>query len=176
VRAESDGPGLGARFTVRIPHESERAQVAAESAVVPARPANGDHHLDGMRVMIVDDDPDARAWVRKVLAARGADVTEAGDVAYALEVLERSDPQLLISDLAMPSQDGFDLVRLLRKRGFDEQRLPAMALSAVASPADRARALSAGYQLFLAKPTEPSELIKAANALVRRASGASRAS
>jgi CheY-like chemotaxis protein len=99
--------------------------------------------------------------VRRLLTDLGADVEEAGDVAQALAFLDRKIPDVMISDLAMPRQDGFDLVKLLRKRGVNAAQLPAIALSAFASEVDRATALAAGYQIFVAKPPEPRTVVDA---------------
>jgi CheY-like chemotaxis protein len=117
--------------------------------------------LEGLNVLLVDDDPDARHWVRRVLTDLGADVEEAGDVAQALALLDRSIPDIMISDLAMPRQDGFDLVKLLRGRGIDSTKLPAVALSAFATEVDRANAIGAGYQIFLSKPPDPRAVVEA---------------
>jgi CheY-like chemotaxis protein len=163
VRAESAGPGLGATFTLELPlltagsGRGERAAVetvrtGAETAPLP--------RLDGLRVLVVDDHDDARELVRTVLQQCGADVAAATSADAALETLERLRVDVLISDLAMPGSDGFDLIRRLRARehSVGATLLPAVALTAYAGAVDRARALAAGFQAHASKPIAPDEL------------------
>ena len=158
VRAESDGPGHGAVFTITMPLSAD-----AQAALTPARPhpAFGAADLRGLRVLIVDDDEDGRQWVKRLIAEAGADAFDVSDVADALVAVEEFNPHVLISDLAMPVQDGFDLLGFLRSRGHSPAKLPAIALSAFAGAEHRHRALAASYQAFLAKPPEPRELLSA---------------
>lgn len=166
VSVTSEGEGKGARFSVLIPTtpESEARRLPTlERRVVDRSQLSSDPlpRLDGVNILLVDDDPDARQWVHRLLSDLGADVEEAGDVAQALMLLDRSIPDVMISDLAMPRQDGFDLAKLLRAKGIDSTTLPAIALSAFASEGDRANALRAGYQIFLSKPPEPRAVVEA---------------
>jgi signal transduction histidine kinase len=165
VNATSDGLGKGARFSVTIPTVSEaeaRHLTTMEQRVPEPTPQPTPMpRLEGMTVLLVDDDSDARHWVRRLLTDLGANVEEAGDVAEALMFLDQTIPDVMISDLAMPRQDGFDLVKLLRGRGIDAKTLPAIALSAFASELDRANAIAAGYQIFLSKPPEPRSVVEA---------------
>ncbi len=163
--AESAGVNRGATFIVRMPllagqrqaNDNERA--ARNSA---AR-ANSPPRLDGLRVLVVDDDPDARELVRVILTHGGASVTTAGSVSEAMAVFEGNGgwrPDLLISDIEMPEADGYTLIR--RLRAMEPQRggaIPAIALTAYARIEDRLRALNAGFQLHVAKPVEPEELL-----------------
>ncbi|MFL6256224.1 MAG: PAS domain-containing protein [Pyrinomonadaceae bacterium] len=166
VEASSEGAGRGATFTVRLPLRavSDTGQTpagAAESAriggafdVTAAPPT-----LEGVKVLVVDDEPDARRLLTEVLARRGALVQSASSAVEALEMLQAWRPHVLLSDIGMPEGDGYELIR--RVRELPEElggHTPAVALTAYAGPAHRARALSEGYQLHAAKPVEPAEL------------------
>ena len=158
VAAHSAGVGRGATFTVRLP----RAAVAATQTTVGGAKdaAAAARSLQGLRVLVVDDERDLRELMQKVLGDCGADVRAVGSAAEALASIERSPPELLISDIAMPLMDGYELIR--RVRLLDSQRgraLPAIALTAFASADDRARALGAGFVVHVAKPVEPAQLI-----------------
>ena len=159
VRAESAGLGKGAQFTVTLPLV---ANARASATPIRAHGAYGlSTDLRGLRVLVVDDDEDARRWVKQVLVDAGAETLEVSDVAVALEAVEEFRPHVLVSDLAMPVQDGFDLVGFIRTRGHSPATLPAIALSAFAGPEHKHRALAASYQLFLSKPPEPRDLLTA---------------
>lgn len=115
--------------------------------------------LQGITVLAVDDEPDERGLVKRVLEDFGARVLLADSASATLEILQREKPHILISDIGMPNEDGYSLIRQVRK--LDPQhggRIPAAALSAFARPEDRTRALRAGYQLHLSKPVEPTDL------------------
>jgi CheY-like chemotaxis protein len=155
--AESRGEGLGATFRVRIP------ALAEGGAGLHHTPT--DEHalaaLSGVRVLIVDDDADARQWVRQILVGAQADARAVNGAAQALDEVVRFAPHVIISDLAMPSRDGFDLLLELRSRGFPAATLPAIALSAFSGAADRQKALDTGFQAFLPKPVEPRDILLA---------------
>lgn len=158
VRAESAGVGHGAVFTVTLPLAA--TEVAGTPSPIRPYPAFKDSNdLHGLRLLIVDDDEDGRLWLKRLLSDAGADAVDVGDVGEALTTVESFAPHVLISDLAMPVQDGFDLVGFLRTRGYTPARLPAIALSAFAGAEHRQRALAASYQAFFAKPPDPRELI-----------------
>jgi len=115
--------------------------------------------LDGLRVLLVDDDADTRDAVAAVLAECGAEVM-AFDCAHdALAALRGGAPDVVVSDIAMPGMDGHALMRKIRGLGAQSGNVPAIALTAFASPADRTQALLAGYQVFLPKPFDPTQLI-----------------
>lgn len=114
--------------------------------------------LDGLRVLAVDDDRDTLEVVAELLSLRGAEVVPAASAAEALQALERFDPDVLVSDIGMPERDGYDLIRDIRDLGYGPADLPAVAVTAFASPEDRRRALAAGFQVHLAKPVDPGEL------------------
>ena len=114
--------------------------------------------LDGVRVLVVDDEADARRVLVMVLERVGAIVTTAGSVRAAIEALAQARPDVLVSDLGMPDQDGFDLIRQLRDDGHDARDLPAVALTAFVQKDDAHLALLAGFQVHLPKPVDPHEL------------------
>jgi len=122
--------------------------------------------LDGVRVLVVDDEPDARALMGTVLGQCGADVATVPSAAAALEALRRSRYDVLLSDISMPEEDGYQLMRKVRALN---PGLPAAAVTAFARSEDRDAALAAGFQLYVAKPVEPAALARAVESLVRRA-------
>jgi CheY-like chemotaxis protein len=117
--------------------------------------------LDGLRVLVVDDEPDTLQIMRVVLERSGARVTTADSVKEALEAMENSWPDVLVSDIGMPVEDGYDLIRKVRLIGTERgAHVPAVALTAYTREEDRARSLAEGYEEYLPKPIDPSELIK----------------
>jgi signal transduction histidine kinase/CheY-like chemotaxis protein len=167
VTAASEGPDRGATFTVRIPLAALRtvARVSSGAAIgVDRLPA-----LTGVRVLVVDDDADARDLVRAVLGQSGADVVTASSTLEALDALQRARPHVLVSDLSMPGDDGYALLHRVRALGLDrEGRVPAVALTAFARAEDRARALAAGYAVHVSKPVEPAKLVEVVARLASR--------
>jgi CheY-like chemotaxis protein len=128
-------------------------------------------NLEGITVLVVDDDSDARGVIARILRDGRASVTTAASAAEALEILRETKPALLISDIGMPGEDGYDLIRKVRALPAEScGRVPAVALTAFARSEDRQRALLAGYQLHVAKPVEPSELLTVCASLVGRIS------
>ena len=115
--------------------------------------------LDRVRILIVDDEPDARRVLARVLQKVGAFVTTAAGVSEAMALLPLANPEILLSDLAMPDEDGFDLIRLLRRGGRTMGDLPAIAVTAFADRYTRRDALLAGFQMHVAKPVDPHDLI-----------------
>ena len=175
VEAYSAGQGKGATFTVLLPIQAvevdERGDHAHTEAAhedhgagtppigpVTEEPAGPLTRLDGIRILIVDDEPDARRLLARLLGHLGAKVTTAPDVAAALELVTGFRPHVLVSDIGMPSSDGVDLIREVRRRGHRPEALPAVALTAYAQKDDEARTLEAGYQAHLTKPVHPGEL------------------
>jgi signal transduction histidine kinase len=159
VEAHSGGVGQGASFLVTLPVAPARASQAP-----PVVASSGDAALSelptlgGLRVLVVEDEPDGRALVCAVLEGFGATVVAAGSVADALQEIERARPDVLLSDIAMPGEDGYSLIRRVRMLHRSDPPIPAAALTAFATASDRARALLAGYQAHIPKPVEPSEL------------------
>ena len=118
------------------------------------------HRLDGVRVLVVEDNPDTLEMLKFIFDESGAEVIAAGSVEEALDVLERFKPDALVSDIAMSDRDGCDLIREARSRGPERGgKIPAVAVSAYARSEDRMRALDAGFQMHIAKPVVPNELI-----------------
>jgi signal transduction histidine kinase/ActR/RegA family two-component response regulator len=159
VHVDSAGEGHGATLTVRLPlviaHSFTSSAARAELARTPHMPM-----LDGVRILIVDDEPDARSLAQRVLEERGADVVTADSALEALRLVDGDSPlSLVISDIGMPEQDGYELIRLLRSLPGDAGRIPAVALTALARSEDRHRALTAGYQIHLSKPVDPAHLV-----------------
>ena len=118
-----------------------------------------------LRVLLVDDDPDARRVVRRLLDDHAVVSFEAASVAEALAAVRAHEPQLLISDISMPGDDGYALVKRLREAGYDAEHLPAIALTAFARPEDKLRALSSGFQMHLGKPIDLESLLAAIRSL-----------
>jgi PAS domain S-box-containing protein len=160
VGVHSDGEGRGARFSVRLPVAAVRprplddAEPEAARGAVPAelRP------LGGVSVLVVDDETDARELVAAVLTEAGAEVVAASSVAEAIAAVALCRPDVLVSDIGMPGEDGYSLMRRLRAMDGAGSPIPAAALTAYASVQDRSRALLAGYTAHLPKPIEPAEL------------------
>jgi signal transduction histidine kinase/CheY-like chemotaxis protein len=160
IVATSEGKGHGSTFTVHLPvaprEESSPDDLAEAPAATAVEPA-----LVGVCVLVVDDEPDAREIMATALEASGARVEVAASALDALEILERMPVDVLLSDIAMPDEDGFDLIRKVRSsvtRKFAS--IPAAAVTAFTGPEDRARALAAGFQVHLAKPLQPVDLVR----------------
>ena len=168
VLAESAGEGRGATFHVRVPLAPLRAG-QLELLETDAGNALGElPSLAGLRVLIVDNEADARALMRAVLEGCGASVSEADSAAEALRCVQTDRPDVLLSDIAMPTEDGYSLIRKVRSLDGPARMLPAAAFTAYATATDRARALLAGFQAHIPKPVEPSELAAVVAALAGR--------
>src|SRR5262249_55924888 len=125
--------------------------------------------LSGLRLLVVDDDLDSREVLASLLALRGAEARSAGNAQEAIAIFSGWTPDLLISDIGMPGEDGYDLIRRVRAIEVDDgRRTPAIALTGYATREDGERAISAGYQLHFAKPVDPSALVRAIARLVRQ--------
>jgi PAS domain S-box-containing protein len=175
VVAESEGAGKGARFTVTLPCAAEAGEGAAPAGSArreaPAGPERG--RLSGVRVLVVDDEEDVRDLLRVTLACEGAQVKTAGSVNEALAALEAERPDVVVSDIGMPVADGYMLIQTLRARAPEQGGdVPAIALTAYASPEDAARSRAAGFQMHLAKPLDPGRLVETVAALARGRPGA----
>jgi CheY-like chemotaxis protein len=131
-----------------------------------------DKPLSGIKVLVVDDETDARQLVRRVLKDCGAEVAVAESAAEALRLIESVRPDALVSDVGMPDRDGYDLIHQVRGR-IAAKALPAVALTAFARSDDRKRALLAGFQSHVAKPVDPAELVAVIASLVERTGGKS---
>jgi CheY-like chemotaxis protein len=121
---------------------------------------DGHQRLNGIRVLLVEDDADTLDMLRFILEQYGAEVLTAASTRQALEILDHWQPDALVSDLAMPGQDGYELIQQLRSRGAKRGgNIPAVALSAYTRSEDRQRAMSAGFQTHVSKPVDPEELV-----------------
>lgn len=177
IRATSPGVGQGATFTVTLPRTPRPQEPEPDGEPRHARAdvdASGSQEacamLAGVRVLVVDDEPDARALAERLLRDCEAVVTTAASASEALEVVRRERPDIMVSDIGMPGEDGYSLIRKVRAlepaEGGD---VLAVALTAYARSEDRARVMEAGFQTHVAKPVEPAELVAAVAALARRA-------
>jgi signal transduction histidine kinase/DNA-binding response OmpR family regulator len=177
VHADSAGEGHGSTFTVHLPPAPITA--TGNGSAGNGEPANLHRRSDappslaGVHVLMIDDEADAREVISETLKRSHARVTTAGSVKEGLEAFMRETPDVVLSDIAMPDRDGYDLIRTLRElpplQGGD---VPAIALTAYAREEDRLAALSAGFQIHLAKPVEPGELISSVAHLAFRRAGA----
>jgi len=171
VSASSEGEGHGATFTVRLPRTAPGE--AADDGFVPPAEAGDALDLTGLRVVLVEDEEDSRDLLRRVLEGSGAQALPAASADEGLEAVRRHRPDVLLSDIGMPGQDGYDLIR--RVRALPEAEggsTPAAALTAFARPADRERALAAGFQAHLAKPVNAAAVLALVAALAGRTSAA----
>ncbi len=164
VSAESAGIDRGATFTVQLPLinteeiTSNNSKNSSSSAALNSKSLKS-KTLKGLRILVVDDEADAREVMTNVLEQFGAEVTAKDSVRQALEVLELQSPDILVSDIGMPSEDGYSLISQWRRReGTSGKHLPAVALTAYASEQDRERALAAGFDLHVAKPVNFTDL------------------
>lgn len=173
VGAYSAGPGKGSAFTVDLPLAEERrdpARAEERKREMERRNVKGKAvRFDGVRVMLVEDDDDSRKLLETMLKRHGADVISCASAEAALSAIARRPPDLLISDIAMPEQDGYELLRKVRALPPESGgAIAAIALTGYATRKDRERALAQGYQLHLAKPVEQAELVAAIASLVGR--------
>jgi PAS domain S-box-containing protein len=164
ITASSPGEGQGATFVIMLPlaiAPSDRADAAHPQAEPPTGAVPADlPRMDGYRVLVVDDEPDARSLIERLLRRCGADVTAAADADEGLDLVRRRGFDLILSDIGMPGQDGYQFLQRVRALPRDEGgNTPAVAITAFARSEDRRRALMAGFQMHLPKPVEPAELI-----------------
>ena len=161
VWAESLGEGQGATFTVRLPLIKINPQTDEGS-----QQPNPALDLSGIKILVVDDEADSREFISFVLEQSGAVVTAVGSAREALEAIEKTKPNLILSDIGMPDVDGYMLIRQIRAM-LPQGGIPAIALTAYASEIDAEKALSAGFQRHLAKPIDPDELTAAVISIVK---------
>ncbi|HEY0005678.1 MAG TPA: ATP-binding protein [Pyrinomonadaceae bacterium] len=170
VRADSPGEGEGTTFTISLPLAPARKRLESSEEEREAAWLNEDEAarvkplptLDGVRVLLVDDDPDILQVLTTVLTDQKAKVEAASSAAEALELLQWYEPDVLVSDLAMPERDGYALISEVRAmEAASGKQIPAVALTAYVRVEDRAHALNAGFNMFVPKPVEPDELITA---------------
>jgi signal transduction histidine kinase/ActR/RegA family two-component response regulator len=163
VSATSPGTDQGATFVVKLPISIAQSRPQADGAVHPTTPSDQPSptaaHLDGLEVLVVDDDPDALELATAILTSAGARVRACGSAREALDVLTEWRPHVLVSDIEMPEEDGYTLIRKVRELPADQGGdTPAIALSAYGRMQDRVRSLTAGYNMHVPKPVDPGEL------------------
>jgi PAS domain S-box-containing protein len=173
VYAASDGEGQGATFRVRLPlmivHEEARREPREHPRTEKRAPLTGLGRLDGVRVLAVDDEQDALGLLRVVLEVAGAEVTTMSSAIDALTRVAELTPDVLVVDLGMPKMDGFEFITRIRASADPHVRdIPATALTAFARSDDRMKALQRGFEMHLAKPVDPGELVASVATLVRR--------
>ena len=177
MSASSGGQGQGSSFTVKLPvmlaHHMgriwpspiEREQVVASAEI----PFDCPPTLEGFRLLVVEDEPDARDLLTIILQQCKAEVKGVASAAEAMQEMKDWKPDVLVSDIQMPGEDGYSLIRKVRLfENGHAANIPAIALTAHARVEDRMRALSSGYDAHVAKPVEPAELVTVIASLVRR--------
>ena len=171
VEALSNGEGRGATFIVTLPLADTPTGAPPTSLEHPHQePQPQDaSSLAGLRVLVVDDEADARTLARRVLEERGAEVVAVGSAAEALEAVDGNAAlSVLVSDIGMPEHDGYELITRMRAMPGNAGRIPAIALTALARDEDRKRTLLAGYQVHISKPVDPAELVTVIASLAGR--------
>jgi PAS domain S-box-containing protein len=174
VAAASEGNDLGSSFTVVLPlvalYQIEPDGARIHSTARELLPATeGIDRLDGLRILVVDDEKDTRDLLALSLSGCGAEVTVVDSTAEALKAISVSVPDVVISDIGMPNEDGYDLIRQLRALPFNRGgKVPAIALTAYARVEDRLKAIRAGYQMHVPKPVELAELVAVVASLAER--------
>jgi PAS domain S-box-containing protein len=171
IRAESAGAGLGATFVVALPLVAVHAKTVEPEELTLETDDNASTdpdapNLSGLNVLVVDDELDARQLIKVILEQAQASVITAGSTVQALELLESNKPDVLVSDIGMPEEDGYQFIRQVRSLPPAQGgKIPAVALTAYARQEDRKLALLSGYQMHITKPVEPSELIAVISSL-----------
>jgi len=165
VKAESAGKERGSTFTVTLPSLTVTLDTASSDPQVTAA-----HSLEGLRVLVIENEPDSRDLFTLLLQERGAHVTAAASAGEALALLDTRTVDVIVADIGLPDEDGYAFIRRVRAREDGGPRdVPALALTAYARAEDRDRALASGYQMHVAKPVEPDQFIAAVASLARHA-------
>lgn len=169
IAAVSEGKGRGASFTVRLPLSvTSRREPEPPASHLPPIAAASSNELDGLRLLVVDDEADAREMLTLLLESHGATVYQAASAAEGRQLFAAERPDVLVSDIGMPGENGYSLIASIRKLSLGEGgNVPAVALTAYARSDDRTKALTAGFTSHVAKPVEPSELIAVIASLAR---------
>ena len=175
VNAVSEGEGKGATFNVRLPlmivHPTGIREGREHPRTEKRAPLTGLGNLNGVRILAIDDEADALGLLRVVLETAGAEVVTLSSAREGLETLDTIHPDALVVDLGMPGMDGFEFISRVRGSGDPVVRdIPAAALTAFARAEDRTKALESGFEMHLAKPVDPGELVASVATLVRRSS------
>jgi CheY-like chemotaxis protein len=164
VEVMSNGKNLGSTFTIAIPTanngsvaENNGRRVSEESQETGVLQVA--QQLQGVKVLIVDDEPDSRDLLKTIFSRCGSEVRCSESAAHAMQEFEEWNPELLVSDIGMPNEDGYSLIRRVRELKSDRAQIPAVALTAYATDEDRSQALAAGFQIHVAKPIEPESFV-----------------
>ena len=169
IRAESQGADRGATVIIRLPLLESSVGTAAAVDLNQHQLAQSQQLLSGVNVLLVDDDSDTLTLMTTALRKRQANVTAVSSAGEAIQAITRRRPDVLVSDIAMPDEDGYGLIEKVRRlENGDLDNIPAVAITAYAKEEDRERALSAGFQIYLAKPVELTELISVVARAARR--------
>ena len=168
ISADSLGKGQGSTFTISLPLLDSKIK-AADDVKPETSPLANQQSLSGLHVLVVDDDEDTLELMTTALTSRKANVTAVGSAGEAIDAIKLRPPDVLISDIAMPEEDGYGLIARVRSLdGEAQSSIPAVAITAYAKEEDRERALASGFQIYLAKPVELSELISVVARAARR--------
>jgi signal transduction histidine kinase/CheY-like chemotaxis protein len=169
IRAESKGEDRGATFIIRLPLLESGVGAAGTLDQNQHQLAQSQQLLSGVNVLLVDDDSDTLTLMTTALRKRQANVTAVSSAVEAIQAITRRRPDVLVSDIAMPDEDGYGLIEKIRRlENGDSDIIPAVAITAYAKEEDRERALSSGFQIYLAKPVELTELISVVARAARR--------
>ncbi len=162
IHATSQGKGMGATFEISLPVMAlrrEQPKKAKGDSSQTESTWDGVADLSGMDILVVDDEPDAREVLKRLLQSRKATVRTAGSAEEAMELLKQAKPSIIVSDIGMPGENGYSMMRRYRAEESPLGRVPAVALTAYARSEDRVEAIRAGFQIHIPKPVEPAELI-----------------
>jgi len=164
IAVESAGKGKGSTFKINLPLATAETGEGLDNGDQASKLIVNNHDsktLDGLRVLVIDDEADSRDLITAILTRYGSEVICTPSVSEALQTFKDWNPDLVVSDIGMPDEDGFSLIKKLRKlRSKHAKLVPAIALTAYATTEDRARVLNAGFQIHVAKPIEPEELVR----------------
>src|ERR1044072_7928959 len=165
VEVESNGKNLGSTFIIGIPVANngnvadKNGQRVSEDNQKIAGLEAAQQQLQGVKVLVVDDEPDSRDLLMAIFSRCGSEVRCSESAAHAMQEFESWNPELLVSDIGMPNEDGYSLIRRVRELKSDSAQIPAVALTAYATDEDRSQALSAGFHIHVAKPIEPESFV-----------------
>src|SRR5882724_2720343 len=169
IAAESAGEGKGATFRITLPVRAlHPREVDSAQTAVPVDTIANEIMLNGLRIMVVDDEDETRELLKMMLSSHGAEVLAAASGTEALAQIDECQPGIIVSDIGMPEMDGYMFMKRVRALDSEQRSVPAIALTAYARAEDRLRALAAGFQMHVPKPVEASELVMVIASLVRR--------
>src|SRR2546421_9915736 len=169
LAAESPGEGRGATFRIILPVRALHPQeVDSPESIAPVDTIANDIMLNGLRIMVVDDEDETRELLKLMLSSHGAEVLAASSGTEALAQIDECQPGIIVSDMGMPGMDGYMFMKRERALNSEQRSVPAIALTAYARAEDRLRALAAGFQMHVPKPVEASELVMVIASLAKR--------